>query len=220
MNHLALVKTNDQPSFSSVYFSPFAFAEALRASDISRVPSLNLQSNTRGAITKEITSSPYRKFVWASQKKKIKQASRSKTNRLELNTLLGLSKGQKRRFSRNPIPSATPSDLDTDLTVPFVDDSTEEGEHDADCMHCTGRFSEYHNGENWIRCAKHFRWAHTHSVLVCRKILFVRLFRDKHCFVHCLCPLYLHFFLNSVTILCAFYVNYSPTQIRKTFAPN
>ena len=29
----------------------------------------------------------------------------------------------------------------------------------------------------------------THSVLVWRKILFVSLFRDKHCFVLSLCPL-------------------------------
>jgi len=51
--------------------------------------------------------------------------------------------------------------LDTDITVPFADDSTEEEEQDADCVHCTGRFSEYHNGENWIRRAKYFKWAHT-----------------------------------------------------------
>jgi hypothetical protein len=42
VNHPALVKTGDEPSFSSVNFSPFAFAEAPRASDISPVPSLNI----------------------------------------------------------------------------------------------------------------------------------------------------------------------------------
>jgi hypothetical protein len=42
VNHSALVKTSDQPSFSSANFSPFTSAEALRASDISLVPSLNL----------------------------------------------------------------------------------------------------------------------------------------------------------------------------------
>ena len=45
----------------------------------------------------------------------------------------------------------------TDLAVPFADDSTEEEEQDADCVFCTGRFSEDHNGKEWIRCAKHFR---------------------------------------------------------------
>jgi len=49
VNHPALVKTSDQPSFSSANSSPFTYAEALRASDISSaVPSLNLQSNHRG----------------------------------------------------------------------------------------------------------------------------------------------------------------------------
>jgi hypothetical protein len=61
---------------------------------------------------------------------------------------------------RDPTPSDTPSDSDTDLTVPFADDSTEE-EQDADCELCTGRFSEHHSVEEWIKCAKYFRWAHT-----------------------------------------------------------
>jgi len=106
-----LVKTSDQPSFSSANFSPFTSAEALRSSDISPVPSLNLKPNPRGGTAKKITSSPYKKFVEA--------------------------------------------------TFPFADDSTEEvEEQDADCVFCTGRVSEDHNGENWIRCAKFFRWAH------------------------------------------------------------
>jgi len=46
VNHPALVKTSDQPLFSSVSVSPFTSDEALRASDISLVPSLNLQPNT------------------------------------------------------------------------------------------------------------------------------------------------------------------------------
>ena len=56
----------------------------------------------------------------------------------------------------------------------------------------------------------------TKFVLVWRKNLFVSLVRDKHCFV---LPFYLNF-LNSVTILCAFWVNYSPPQIRNTCGPN
>ena len=61
---------------------------------------------------------------------------------------------------RDPTPSDIPSDSDTDLTVPFVDDSTEEEEQDADCEFCTGPFSEDHSVEEWIRCAKYFRWGH------------------------------------------------------------
>ena len=35
---------------------------------------------------------------------------------------------------REPTASDAPSDLDTDLTVLFADDSTEEDEQDADCV--------------------------------------------------------------------------------------
>jgi hypothetical protein len=92
VNHPALVNTSDQPSFSSVNFSPFTSAEAVRASDNSAVPSLNLQLNRRGGTVKKITSSSYRNFVGATQKKKIKQATKSKTNHLPSNALLGPAK--------------------------------------------------------------------------------------------------------------------------------
>jgi hypothetical protein len=92
VNHPALVKTSDQPLFNSSNFSPFKSAETLRASDISRVPSLNLQLNTRGGRAKKITSSPYKKFVGAIQGNKIKQATKSKTIQRALN-----AKRRKRR---------------------------------------------------------------------------------------------------------------------------
>jgi hypothetical protein len=98
VNHPALVNTSDQPSFSSVYFSPLTSAEALRASDVSPVPYLNLQPNTCGTA-KKIPNSPHRKFVGATQIKNIKQAAKSKTSRLVLNALLGRSKRQKRGFA-------------------------------------------------------------------------------------------------------------------------
>jgi len=151
------VKTSDQPSFSSAKFPPFTSAKALRASDISAAPSLNLQPYPRGGRVKKITSSSYRNVIGATQKKKIKQATKSKTNRLASNALLGPSKRQKRRVCRDPTPSDTLSVSDTDLTVPFPDDSTEKEKQDADCVFCTGRFSEDHNVEEWIRCAKYFR---------------------------------------------------------------
>jgi len=113
------------------------------------VPSLNLQPNPRGGTVKKITSSSYRKFVGATQKKKIKKAIESKTNRLKSIALLGPSKRRKGVVCRDPNPFVTPSDSDTDLAVPFTDDSTEEEEEeqDADCVFCTGRFSEVHNVE-------------------------------------------------------------------------
>ena len=146
LNHPALVKTSDE-TFSFVNFSPFTSTEALRSSDISPVPSLNLQPNTRGGTARKITSSLYRKFVGANQKKKMKQATKSKTSRLASNAFLGPSKRRNRRVCRDPNPSDTPSDSDTDLAVPLDDNSTEE-EQDADCVYCTGHFSEDQNGED------------------------------------------------------------------------
>jgi len=48
---------------------------------------------------------------------------------------------------RYPTPSDNLSDSETDLIVPFADNSTEKEEQDADCVFCTGRLSEDHNVE-------------------------------------------------------------------------
>jgi len=95
----ALVKTRDQPSFISANFSPFTSADALRSSDISPVPSLNLKPNPHGGTAKKITSSPYKIFVEANQKKKIKQATKSKTSQPASNALLGPSKDGREGFA-------------------------------------------------------------------------------------------------------------------------
>ena len=106
--------------------------------------SLNLKPNP-----KKITSSPYKKFVEATQKKKIKQATKSKTSRRGSNALPGPSKRRSRKVCQDPAPSDTPSHSEIDLAVPFADISTEgDEEQDADCVFCTGRFSEDHNGED------------------------------------------------------------------------
>ena len=92
------------------------------------MPSLNLKPNSRGGRAEQIASSPYKKFVEATQKKKIKQATKSKTSRLASNALFGPSKRGKRRVCRDQIPSGTLSHSDTDQAVPFDDHSTEEDE--------------------------------------------------------------------------------------------
>ena len=97
----------------------------------------------------KVKSSPYKKIDEATQKNKIKQTTKSKTSRLGSTVLVGPSKIRKRRVCRDPTPSDTPSDSDTDLAVPFADESKEEDEEqDADCVFCTGHFSEGHNGED------------------------------------------------------------------------
>jgi hypothetical protein len=72
---------------------------------------------------KKIMSLPYKNIVEATQKKKTEQATKSKASQLSSNTLLGPSKRWKRRVCQDPTLSYTPSDSDTDLAVPFADDS-------------------------------------------------------------------------------------------------
>ena len=149
VNHPALVKTCGQTSFSSGNFSALTSAEALRSAAISLVPSLNLKPNLRGGTAKQIISSPYKKFFEATHKKKIKQPTKSKTSRPASNALLGPSKRRKGKVCRDPAPSDTPSDSNTGLAFPFAEDSMEgDDEQDADCVFCTGRFSEDHNRED------------------------------------------------------------------------
>ena len=59
----------------------------------------------------------------------------------------------------------------------------------------------------------------TYFVLVWRKILYVKLVGDKHCFVLS-CNLCVCNFLNFVNILWAFCVNYLPPKIKNTCTPN
>jgi len=208
VNHPVLVKTSDQPSFSSFNFSSFTSAEAFWASDIRPVPSLNLRPNTHGGTPKKITSSPYRKFVGATPKKKIKQASKCKTNRLVSNDLLGPSK------RRDPTPSDTP-DSDTDLTVPFADNSMEEEEQDAECvLHWSFLWRPQVRRVDTM-CEIFQMGAHTLCWYGGRFCLWAFSEINTVLFFLCICN-----FLNSVTILCAFWANYSPPQIRNRCAPN
>jgi hypothetical protein len=63
------------------------------------VPRLNLKPYPCGGTAKKITSSPYKIFVEATQKKKIKQATKSKTNRLTSNAFLVLQKDGREGFA-------------------------------------------------------------------------------------------------------------------------
>ena len=182
----ALVKTSDQPSFSSVNFSPFTSAEAFRASDISAVPSLNLQPNLRGGTIKKTTSSSSRNFVGATQKKKIKQATKSKTNRPASNALLGPSKRRKRVVCRDPTPSDTLSDSDTDLTVLSLTIRQKKRNKTlsvSSLLVVSLKTTMYKSGYD----VRNISDGCTHFVLVWRNVLFVSLVRDKHRSVLPLC---------------------------------
>jgi hypothetical protein len=124
VNYPASANTSDQPSSSSANFSPFTSAVTLRSSYISSMPSMNLKPNPCGGTAKKTASARYKKIVKATQKNKLKQATKSKTNRLASNALLCPSHRQKRRVCRDLTPSDPPSDSDTDLAVAFADGST------------------------------------------------------------------------------------------------
>jgi hypothetical protein len=62
VNHPALVKTSDQPSFTS--------AEALRSSNISPVPSLNLKPNHHGGTAKKNNEFTLQKNILRQLKKR------------------------------------------------------------------------------------------------------------------------------------------------------
>jgi hypothetical protein len=89
VNHPALVKTSDQPSFSSANFSPY----------FSPVPSPNLKPNPRSGTAKKIMSSPNKKFVEATQKKKIIQTTKSKPIGLRRMLFFVLQKDRREGFA-------------------------------------------------------------------------------------------------------------------------
>jgi hypothetical protein len=176
-----LMKNSDQPSFCSYNFLPFTSADALRSSDISRVkPELN--PNTRGGTANKIISSPYNKHFEATHKEKIKQATQFKTRWIASNALLDPSKRRKRKVFRDPTPSYTPSDSNTELAVPLSDDSTEDDE-EQELIVCsvlvvslkTTMEKSGYDERNILDCCEH-------CVLVWRKMLFVSLVRDMRCF--------------------------------------
>ena len=72
VNHPDLVNISNQPSFGSVYFSPFSSTEALRSSDISPVPSLNLKPNPPGGIAKKIKEFTLQKICCGNLEKENK----------------------------------------------------------------------------------------------------------------------------------------------------
>jgi hypothetical protein len=138
--------------------------------------------------SKENDEFTWSKISWAAQKEKIKQATKSKTWRLASNDLLGPSIRRKRRVCRDPAPSDTPPDSNTELAVTLADDLKRM--RNKTLIVCSVTLLSLNNtmegSEYDVRNIGHGR---TYCVLVRRKILFVCLVRDKHCFVLSLHPL-------------------------------
>jgi len=66
----------------------------------------------------------------------IQQATKSNTSRPGSNALLVPLKRRIRRVCRDPAPSDTPSHSETDVAVPFADNST-EGDEEQDAVVCS-----------------------------------------------------------------------------------
>ena len=168
------------------------------------MPSLNLKTNPHGGTAKKITSSPYKKFVEATQKKKIKEATKSKTSWLVSNALLGPPKRWKRTVCQDQTSSDTSSDSDNDLAVPFVGDLMEKDE-EKDSVRIVSLKTTMETTRYNVQNVSDGR---THFVLVWRKILFVSLSGINTVLflvcILCICV----FFVCFVTILCVFFVNY------------
>jgi len=129
-------------------------------------------------------------MIGVTQKKKIKRATGSRTNRLASNARLGPLKGRKKRVCRDPTPFDTPSYSDTDLAVLSL--AFRRKKRNKTLTVCSvlviSLKTTMEKSGNDVRNISD--WC-THFVMVWRKILFVRLVRNKHCFVLRLYPLYL-----------------------------
>ena len=112
-----------------------------------------------------------------------------------MNALLGPSKRQKRRVCWDPALSDTPSDSDTDLAVPFADDSMEVDE-EQDTDFCSVLVVSPNTTMEKIKYdVLNVSDGRTHFLLVWRKILFVSLVRDKHFFSYFVSFVFVFFFL-------------------------
>jgi len=164
-----------------------SLTEALRASDISPVPSLNLQPNTRGGTADTVTSSPY-KLLGATQKKR-------KSNRpinpkpVSLRRMLFLVFQKDGRGFAEIQLRLTLRQIRT-LTELFLSLTIRHKRRNRTLIVCTVlvislKTTMEGSGYN----VRNISDGRTNCVLVWRKILFVSRIRDKHCFVLSLCRL-------------------------------
>lgn len=126
-------------------------------SQISPVPRLNpgKKSNRSGAA-QLITGSPYKSHLEASQSKNQKPKAICGKKRAAIPKPLKPTKPPKK------VDDSDESSDDSDIDYGDSDDDPmSDEEQDAECIFCAGLFSDDHEGEDWIRCSKCFKWAHT-----------------------------------------------------------
>ena len=135
--------------------------QAVSPQDIRPIPDISRPSedsagqgkSSRSGSAQLITSSPYMKQLQQTkQKKTAVESKKTAVKRLFTKT---------RKSSKRKIINDSSSDSDSEIQLPESDSSDiGDEDEDAECLFCTGRFSEDKHGEKWAQCSKCYRWAH------------------------------------------------------------
>ncbi|XP_069669360.1 uncharacterized protein [Periplaneta americana] len=106
-----------------------------------------------------ITSSPYQKQLRESLYK-AKQNKDGAHKRL-FDKQQKSQKNRKVQLKKHNLTSFSDEDFDEEMQSIDSSDSEFEGnDDDAECLFCTGLFSDDTRGEKWVQCSKCRRWAH------------------------------------------------------------
>lgn len=93
--------------------------------------------------------------------KQLQQTKQKKTAVESKKTAVKRLFTKTRKSSKRKIINDSSSDSDSEIQLPESDSSDiGDEDEDAECLFCTGRFSEDKHGEKWAQCSKCYRWAH------------------------------------------------------------
>lgn len=138
----------------------------LQEPSTSREPQCTINvKKSRAGKAALITSSPYQQQLKESlskSKKREKPAKKRLFTELSNKKKSTSPKSQSRRTLRH---SSSSSDSDTtEEEIQLIDSSDSEfnmnDDNDAECLFCTGLFSQDTHGEKWGKCIQCYRWAH------------------------------------------------------------
>ncbi|CAH1988994.1 unnamed protein product [Acanthoscelides obtectus] len=160
--------------------------------DICPLPSYKKQNTVsrRSGKAVVITHTPYKKELQASlEKRQMKAIPKKKLDaNLNQNSISTQNQpstsGANRSINQNQpstssakrskrirIPSHSSSSSESSGSLKLDDLSSDEsGGSDAECLFCTGRFSEDKKGEKWAKCSHCSRWAHEDCGEIANKI--------------------------------------------------
>jgi hypothetical protein len=158
----------------------------VKAASLCPLPSISKQDtsdarSSRCGSAKIITASPYKAEL--EKKRGVKSADTGKNLKCSKYLCEKLSKQEKenRKIGRlsggksrpiKPVMKTGKTEMTPPVSPPSESDISSESEEDAwgresedeadaECLYCAGFFSEDHDGEEWVRCQKCLKWAHT-----------------------------------------------------------